>query len=74
MVSMEEAEKIAKEFVKKKRNPIRPVDITSVSPDLANPKGWTVRGTYVLKIGMQNWVFMFKLEIDEKGKITSYNL
>ena len=73
MVSMEEAEKIAIEFIKKKTNPIKPVAIVSARPKEGN--AWTVGGNYVVKIsGMQNWVFDFSLDIDENGNVTSYNL
>jgi len=75
MVSMEDAEKIAIEFVTIRRNPIKPVEVTSVRPTIGNPKGWTVRGNYVVKIGdMQNWVFSFSLDIDENGRITGYDI
>ena len=69
---MEEAEKIAIEFVMKKTNSIKPV---SVSTAIKKEKGWTVGGSYVVKINpMQNWVFEFSLDIDESGEVSSYNL
>lgn len=74
MVTMEEAEKIAREFIKKKTNPIRPVSIVMVNP-INGQKTWRVGGNYVIELDSgQNWVFDFSLDIDENGKIASYNL
>jgi len=72
MVSMQDAEKIAEDFIKKKTGSEK-VDILSANP-LKAESTWIVKGVYTVSINDHKMTFDFDVVMNTAGKITSYNL
>lgn len=68
--SNEDAERIAIDFVKKKKNPER-ITVTSVTPATKQGK-WEVKGSYPIKIKNGAGSEKFTIEIDKDGNVFSF--
>jgi len=70
MVKMEDAERIAVDFVKKKKNP-QSVNVSSVVPSVPADH-WEVKGSYPVQITHGAGSEHFTIEIDKEGNVASY--
>ena len=69
VVSMETAQQIAADFMRKKKNTER-IDVASVEQ---NQRDWIVRGTCPIDMGGHPWAEKFEVVVDAKGKVKSTN-
>lgn len=65
MVTQQDAQKITKDFVKKKKN-VEKVDIIATEK---NEEGYRVKGTCPIDVGGHPWMETFEIVIDIKGKV-----
>ena len=65
MVSQQDAQKITKEYVKKKKN----VDKVDIIATEEKGEGYLVRGTCPIDVEGHPWMEKFEIAIDDKGKV-----
>jgi hypothetical protein len=69
-ITREKAEAIAFEFVKKKNKGVSEVEVNSVHKE---GKEWIIKGAYSTSIEGFPWAFNFVVQINDNGKVISYN-